>query len=284
MYSIKRFPKKENERSLRVAVMIYPHENLQKGGYRGMKKLIASLALALTLTLSVSGVTFAADSQSTSDNAATEAQKEAEAKESLNQQYKAAMDQEKAAEEAAAAAAAAAAAQQQQIPAVNPSAPVDANTQAQLTSLASGVDATTTVNGQPVRATAAPVSAAVAAQMSNAVSTMVPGGSVAKVFDLTLPAGVTIPPGGLTIRMSVPNVRAGQRVAVFHMGHNGQIDMRPVNSVGNGYVDANFTELSPVAIVVMGSSPKTGESLPILPIAGVLCMVGAAVCVTKRFV
>ena len=90
-----------------------------------------------------------------------------------------------------------------------------------------------------------------------------PGATVYKAFDLQIP-GYT--GGTAQVRLSVSGITSGMGVATLHEKHDGTVERVP-SKAGNGYVDATFTSLSPVAIVVTGVSDKTGQSSALLILA-----------------
>lgn len=116
-----------------------------------------------------------------------------------------------------------------------------------------------------------------AAQQAS-VELVAPTAKVLKAFNLDIP-GV----GAGTIRINVPGVVAGQKIAVLHYnGTAGKWEMVPVNKVENGYVTATFSSLSPVAIVAYNASAKTADSgMSWLAVLAMVCLFGAAVCTRK---
>lgn len=138
-----------------------------------------------------------------------------------------------------------------------------------------------------VEPVAAPVIAAtqkVAATLVESTVKDVPKGeevtsvTVEKIFELTPAEPLT---GPTNIHINVPTVAPGQKVVVLHQKADATWESVPVLHVGAGVVVAQFTSLSPVAIVTYGTSPKTAE---VSPVAGVICvmaLLGAAVCVKK---
>ena len=102
---------------------------------------------------------------------------------------------------------------------------------------------------------------------------------VMKAFDIELPKGDYSK--GVQITMSVPNVVAGQDIAVLHQKADGTWESVKVNKVVNGAVTATFTSFSPVAIVAKDAAPKTGATVPATMVVAVLALAGAAVCYKK---
>lgn len=128
--------------------------------------------------------------------------------------------------------------------------------------------------------TVAPVTNAVVAAADYTAKTMVSeSASVLKAFDVSLPAGDYS--AGVQVTMNVPNVVAGQKIAVLHQKADGTWESLKVNDVSNGSVTATFTSFSPVAIVAYDASPKTGSAFPVVMVLAVLAFAGAAVCYRK---
>ena len=109
--------------------------------------------------------------------------------------------------------------------------------------------------------------------------------TVIKFFDLE-ETELSVYKYNTTVKMMVDVVLAGMKVKVLHLpdGKDGAViancEVIDPDEVGAGYVTATFTSLSPVAIIAPTSS-KTGETLPLLTIVGILCLAGVAVCGAK---
>lgn len=213
-----------------------------KGEEKAMKKKVfAGIVLSALLTISTVGTVFAAGSSSTGNTPAAEA-----ATQTMTWEQRAQLEMQ--ALQAAGALSTGTEAQQVQAAVLN-----------------SGVAATgATVNGAPVAAVTTPLAPAQVQTMAAAAQTMVgPGATVLKAFDLQIP-GYT--GGTAQVRLAVSGVTAGMGVATLHQKHDGTMERVP-SKAGNGYVDATFTSLSPVAIVVTGVSDKTGQSSALLILA-----------------
>ncbi len=128
-----------------------------------------------------------------------------------------------------------------------------------------------------------PVTTATQAQAEAAANKI--GYTVIKFFDLE-ETELSVYKYNTTVKMMVDNVLAGMNVKVLHLpdGKDGAVianwEVIDPDEVGAGYVTATFTSLSPVAIIAPTSS-KTGETLPLLTIVGILCLAGVAVCGAK---
>lgn len=128
-----------------------------------------------------------------------------------------------------------------------------------------------------------PVTTATQAQAEAAANKI--GYTVIKFFDLE-ETELSVYKNNTTVKMMVDNVLAGMKVKVLHLpdGKDGadiaNWEVIDPDEVGAGYVTATFTSLSPVAIIAPTSS-KTGETLPLLTIVGILCLAGVAVCGAK---
>lgn len=151
------------------------------------------------------------------------------------------------------------------------------------------------------------------------------GTAGAKTDDIVAVVDVTydgeIPEGGVQITLNLAGVKKGDNIVLLHQRKdNGQWERITPDVVGDGYVMATFTNLSPVAVVKLppaapkqdedsnqtatssttsttttktttttnvvrsttpGTSPRTGAELPILPVLAVICVAGIAVCGSK---
>lgn len=114
--------------------------------------------------------------------------------------------------------------------------------------------------------------------------------SVKFAADVTAPAGVTVSAANpITLDIPAPGVKAGAAVAVLHWNGTAWEVIKP-DAVNDGTVKATFTSLSPVFVVEFSAltsdgkavSPKTGSSMPVLPVMAVICMAGVAVVATKK--
>ncbi len=159
-----------------------------------------------------------------------------------------------------------------------------------------------TVNGQEVTPTVTPATnAQVAAAKEEAKKLVAATATVLKAFDITLPEGDYS--AGVKVTIGVPEVKAGQKIAVLHQKADGTWEKLAVNEVANGSVTATFYSFSPVAIVLESSepaqapaqtpaqpqtagdttpkSPKTGSTFPAALAISVLALAGAAICGKK---
>lgn len=108
--------------------------------------------------------------------------------------------------------------------------------------------------------------------------------SVVAVVEVSLPAGVEIPAGGIAITFDVDGVVAGDKIYLLHGKADGTWETITPSNVADGKVTATFTSLSPVAIVRVvdeATSPKTGAPLAVAPIAALVCFAGAVGCARK---
>ncbi len=114
--------------------------------------------------------------------------------------------------------------------------------------------------------------------------------SVKFAADVTAPAGVTVSAANpITLDLPAPGVKAGAAVAVLHWNGTAWEVIKP-DAVNDGMVKATFTSLSPVFVVEFSAltsegnavSPKTGSSMPVLPVMAVICMAGVVIVATKK--
>lgn len=114
--------------------------------------------------------------------------------------------------------------------------------------------------------------------------------SVKFAAEVTAPAGVTVSAANpITLDIPAPGVKAGAAVAVLHWNGTAWEVIKP-DAVNDGTVKATLTSLSPVFVVEFSAltsdgkavSPKTGSSMPVLPVMAVICMAGVAVVATKK--
>lgn len=108
--------------------------------------------------------------------------------------------------------------------------------------------------------------------------------SVVAVVDVSLPAGVKIPAGGIAITFDVDGVVAGDKIYLLHGKADGTWETITPSKVADGKVTATFTSLSPVAIVKVSdvaASPKTGVPFVVAPVAALVCVAGAVGCARK---
>ena len=86
----------------------------------------------------------------------------------------------------------------------------------------------------------------------------------------------------ITVRFRSSAFKAGMKITVFHLA-DGQSQFEKItpDSVSDGECVVTFTSLSPVIFATQGTSDKTGETAPILPIAAVICLAGIVFFGTK---
>jgi hypothetical protein len=86
----------------------------------------------------------------------------------------------------------------------------------------------------------------------------------------------------ITVRFHSKAFKAGMKITVFHLA-DGQDKFEKItpDSVTDGECIVTFTSLSPVIFAVEGTSDKTGETAPILPIAAAICLAGIVFFGTK---
>ena len=86
----------------------------------------------------------------------------------------------------------------------------------------------------------------------------------------------------ITVRFKSSAFRAGMKITVFHLA-DGQTQFEKItpDSVTDGECIVTFTSLSPVIFATQGTSDKTGEIAPILPIAAAICLAGIVFFGTK---
>ena len=78
----------------------------------------------------------------------------------------------------------------------------------------------------------------------------------------------------ITVRFHSSAFKAGMKITVFHLPDNGSWEKITPDSVSDGECVVTFTSLSPVVFATEGTSDKTGETAPILPIAAAICLAG----------
>ena len=86
----------------------------------------------------------------------------------------------------------------------------------------------------------------------------------------------------ITVRFRSSAFKAGMNIIVFHLA-DGQTEFEKIipDSVTDGECVVTFTSLSPVIFATQGTSDKTGETAPILPIAAAICLAGIVFFGTK---
>ena len=86
----------------------------------------------------------------------------------------------------------------------------------------------------------------------------------------------------ITVRFHSSAFKAGMNITVIHLA-DGQTQFEKItpDSVTDGECVVTFTSLSPVIFATQGTSDKTGETAPILPIAAAICLAGIVFFGTK---
>jgi hypothetical protein len=79
----------------------------------------------------------------------------------------------------------------------------------------------------------------------------------------------------ITVRFRSSAFKAGMKITVFHLPEDTkQWEKITPDSVTDGECIVTFNNLSPVVFATEGTSDKTGETAPILPIAAAICLAG----------
>ena len=79
----------------------------------------------------------------------------------------------------------------------------------------------------------------------------------------------------ITVRFHSSAFKAGMKITVFHLPEDTkQWEKITPDSVTDGECIVTFNNLSPVVFATEGTSDKTGETAPILPIAAAICLAG----------
>ena len=79
----------------------------------------------------------------------------------------------------------------------------------------------------------------------------------------------------ITVRFHSSAFKAGMKITVFHLPEDTkQWEKITPDSVTDGECIVTFNNLSPVIFATEGTSDKTGETSPILPIAAAICLAG----------
>lgn len=88
----------------------------------------------------------------------------------------------------------------------------------------------------------------------NAAESISPNATILSMVDLIVPEGT----GTAQFELEVPGLVKGMNVYCLHMKQDGSVEFVKVDKVDNGKVTITMTSYSPIAIVVSGTSPKTG--------------------------
>jgi hypothetical protein len=79
----------------------------------------------------------------------------------------------------------------------------------------------------------------------------------------------------ITVRFHSSAFKAGMKITVFHLPEDTkQWEKITPDSVTDGECIVTFSNLSPVIFATEGTSDKTGETAPILPIVAAICLAG----------
>ena len=79
----------------------------------------------------------------------------------------------------------------------------------------------------------------------------------------------------ITVRFHSSAFKAGMKITVFHLPEDTkQWEKITPDSVTDGECIVTFNNLSPVVFATEGTSDKTGETAPILPILAAICLAG----------
>jgi hypothetical protein len=86
----------------------------------------------------------------------------------------------------------------------------------------------------------------------------------------------------ITVKFHSSAFKAGMKITVFHLA-DGQSQFEKItpDSITDGECVVTFTSLSPVIFATEGTSDKTGETAPVLPIAAAVCLAGIVFFGTK---
>lgn len=164
--------------------------------------------------------------------------------------------------------------------------------------------ASDTVPGASVSATTKAIANEAASTAKDMVGS---NAAIATVFELNVPTG-TAP---ATFTVSVPTVKAGQRIYILHRKADGSWEKITPKSVADGAVTFDMTSYSPIAIVIdnasetttvvanqaesvgpaidaalaylaaSGTAPKTGDVMMIMAIMASICLAGSVVFTKK---
>lgn len=172
----------------------------------------------------------------------------------------------------------------------------------QASEFAKSTTVTSSVEGAKVQAVTASVANAAAAEAKASVGS---NAAIATVVDLSVPEGT----GAADFTLSVPTVKAGQRIVVLHQKKDGTWEKIDPTSVKDGAVSFTLTSYSPIAIVIenasetttttvvenqassvgpaidaalayisaAGTAPKTGDVMMAMAIMASICLAGSVV-------
>lgn len=172
----------------------------------------------------------------------------------------------------------------------------------QASEFAKSTTVTSSVEGAKVQAVSATVANTAAAEAKASVGS---NAAIATVVDLSVPEGT----GAADFTLSVPTVKAGQRIVVLHQKKDGTWEKIDPTSVKDGAVSFTLTSYSPIAIVIenasetttttvvenqapsvgpaidaalayisaAGTAPKTGDVVMAMAIMASICLAGSVV-------
>lgn len=172
----------------------------------------------------------------------------------------------------------------------------------QASEFAKSTTVTSSVEGAKVQAVTASVANTAAAEAKASVGS---NAAIATVVDLSVPEGT----GVADFTLSVPTVKAGQRIVVLHQKKDGTWEKIDPTSVKDGAVSFTLTSYSPIAIVIenasetttttvvenqapsvgpaidaalayisaAGTAPKTGDVMMAMAIMASICLAGSIV-------
>lgn len=120
----------------------------------------------------------------------------------------------------------------------------------QASEFAKSTTVTSSVEGAKVQAVTASVANTAAAEAKASVGS---NAAIATVVDLSVPEGT----GAADFTLSVPTVKAGQRIVVLHQKKDGTWEKIDPTSVKDGAVSFTLTSYSPIAIVIENASETT---------------------------
>lgn len=175
-------------------------------------------------------------------------------------------------------------------------------TDAQASEFAKSTTVTSSVEGVKVQAVTANVANTAAAEAKASVGA---NAAIATVVDLSVPEGT----GAADFTLSVPTVKAGQRIVVLHQKKDGTWEKIDPTAVKDGAVSFRLTSYSPIAIVIenasetttttvvenqaasagpaidaalayisaAGTAPKTGDVMMAMAIMASICLAGSVV-------
>lgn len=172
----------------------------------------------------------------------------------------------------------------------------------QASEFAKSTTVTSSVEGAKVEAVTAAVANTAVAEAKASVGS---NAAIATIVDLSVPEGT----GAADFTLSVPTVKAGQRIVVLHQKKDGTWEKIDPTSIKDGAVSFTLTSYSPIAIVIenasetttttvvtnqapsvgpaidaalayisaAGTAPKTGDVMMAMAIMASICLAGSVV-------